>query len=243
MEDETIQELADDIAKHGQHVPIELYHGHVIDGRRRMAACAIAGVEPTFIEINTDDPVAYVLSLNLHRRHLTQSQRAMIGARSREVYDKLAKERQVKAGKEHGRGKVVAAGPQPNSEPKRARDEVGKSVGVGGRHIDYATKVLEQGTPELIKAVDEGVVAVRPAAEIATKPKEIQQQTVAAIKSGEFKPSRSNALPPAKPEGELQGKGVMLANEAINCLMRIPKNDQLRSRGLQIVMDWIKHNK
>lgn len=39
------------------------------------------------------------------------------------------------------------------------------------------------------------------------------------------------------------GKGVMLANEAINCLMRIPKNDPLRKRGFQIVTDWIRHNK
>jgi hypothetical protein len=46
-----------------------------------------------------------------------------------------------------------------------------------------------------------------------------------------------------KPEGERRGKGVILANEAINCLTRIPKNDALRKRGFQIVTDWIKANK
>jgi hypothetical protein len=36
--------------------------------------------------------------------------------------------------------------------------------------------------------------------------------------------------------------GTIRAHEAINCLMRIPKNDALRERGFQIVMDWIRQN-
>ncbi len=41
---------------------------------------------------------------------------------------------------------------------------------------------------------------------------------------------------PSVPES---GKGVDLANEAINYLKRIPKNDKLRGRGFEIVEDWI----
>src|SRR5262249_49748196 len=44
-------------------------------------------------------------------------------------------------------------------------------------------------------------------------------------------------------ELKLRGKGVFLANEAINCLARIPKDDALRGRGLQLVLDWITNNK
>ncbi len=43
-------------------------------------------------------------------------------------------------------------------------------------------------------------------------------------------------------ERKILGKGVFLANEAINSLSRIPTNDALRMRGFQIVMDWIKKN-
>jgi hypothetical protein len=40
----------------------------------------------------------------------------------------------------------------------------------------------------------------------------------------------------------VRGVGVDYANQAINCLIRIPKNDGLRKRGFQIVTDWIRRN-
>ena len=51
--------------------------------------------------------------------------------------------------------------------------------------------------------------------------------------------------PAPEPEaatGKRRGVGVIRANEAINCLAGIPKNDRLRERGLQIVADWIEAN-
>ena len=41
------------------------------------AACKIAGVEPTTRELNSEDPKAFVISANIHRRHMTKGQRAM----------------------------------------------------------------------------------------------------------------------------------------------------------------------
>ena len=49
----------------------------LIDGRNQRAACKIAGVEPTTRELEGEDPTAFVLSANIHRRHITKGQRAM----------------------------------------------------------------------------------------------------------------------------------------------------------------------
>ncbi|KKL61445.1 hypothetical protein LCGC14_2195200, partial [marine sediment metagenome] len=49
----------------------------LIDGRNRRAACKLAGIEPSIRELNGEDPTAYVLSANIHRRHMTKGQRAM----------------------------------------------------------------------------------------------------------------------------------------------------------------------
>jgi hypothetical protein len=54
----------------------------------------------------------------------------------------------------------------------------------------------------------------------------------------------------AEPEDEkpdtakpVKGVGLLRANEAINALSGIPKDDPFRQRGFQMVSDWIKHNR
>lgn len=81
-----LQALADDIARNGQRVPIlAIKNGggelELVDGRRRMRACEIAGVEPAVETLPADtDVVALVVSLNVHRRNLTAGQRAIAAA-------------------------------------------------------------------------------------------------------------------------------------------------------------------
>jgi hypothetical protein len=78
MEGEELEAFVEDISVNGQREPIELdTSGQIIDGRNRLRACKLAGVKPWFVERAIDDPVAYILSRNVHRRHLTKSQCAM----------------------------------------------------------------------------------------------------------------------------------------------------------------------
>lgn len=78
LPDDELQELADDIRANGLQHPIVLdKDGVLIDGRNRWAACQVAGVDPRFEMLNGQDPVAYILSANVNRRHLTKGQRAM----------------------------------------------------------------------------------------------------------------------------------------------------------------------
>ena len=75
-----LTELSQDIRKNGLLEPVKLWQGQILDGRNRSKACEIACVEPRYEEVVTSDPVAYVISANIHRRHLTTQQRAAVGA-------------------------------------------------------------------------------------------------------------------------------------------------------------------
>ena len=74
--------LVESIREEGLRDPIALWQGQVIDGRHRYAACAEAGVQPRFHHLaDDDDPLRYVLAKNALRRHLTESQRAVVAHR------------------------------------------------------------------------------------------------------------------------------------------------------------------
>jgi N6-adenosine-specific RNA methylase IME4 len=73
--------LVADIGKQGLLEAIVLLDGKILDGRNRYRACLEAGVEPHFEEFDGEDPVAFVVSKNVARRHLDESQRALAAAR------------------------------------------------------------------------------------------------------------------------------------------------------------------
>src|SRR3954453_18196652 len=74
-------ELVADIKLHGLHEPVVLFEDKVLDGRNRLRACEAANVAPIFTVYTGNDPISYVVSVNLRRRHLNESQRAMVAAK------------------------------------------------------------------------------------------------------------------------------------------------------------------
>lgn len=174
MSVEEFTRLLDDIRKNGLEVPIVYYQSKILDGRNRYVACKVAGVEETAIDLDdtvVTDPVAYVLSLNLNRRHLNESQRAIVGAKVLNHYKAEAKERM----KRKPRDSAMANLPQQTGA---ARDQAGAAVKVSGRSIDKAAAVLEQGAPEVIAAVEAGELSVSKARKIVDLPVEEQAQAI-----------------------------------------------------------------
>jgi hypothetical protein len=82
MEGAEFDALVADIKANGLHEPIVAYDGKVLDGCNRLRACEAAGVKVQswqWRHLNSDndklDPAAWVISANLHRRHLTAEQK------------------------------------------------------------------------------------------------------------------------------------------------------------------------
>jgi N6-adenosine-specific RNA methylase IME4 len=151
--------LVDDIRTHGLREPVVLYQGRVLDGRNRLRACELAGVAPRFETYTGDDPVAYMISLNLRRRHLSESQRAMVAA-------KLA----TLAHGQRQTGQLAAVPTQ---------DEAAALLNVGDRSVRRAVEVRDRGADALISAVERGEISVSAAADVSALPKEKQDEIVA----------------------------------------------------------------
>lgn len=100
MNEAGIKDLAEDIKANGLLHPIEFWEGQLIDGRHRLKACEIAGVEPIEVDVTGSggDPYAYAISNKMRRHHLTKSQLALAAAKLKPIYARLAKEKQKESG-------------------------------------------------------------------------------------------------------------------------------------------------
>lgn len=99
-----------------------------------------AGVEPRYKEVSLDDPVAYVLSNNLHRRHLTTSQASLVAAKAETLQAKLSEEAKERQKVSQGRGKK-GKGKCPDLLRAQTRDQLGEQFGVSGRNVERARVV------------------------------------------------------------------------------------------------------
>lgn len=170
LEGPALEEFVDDIRRNGVLEPIVFLEGAILDGRNRYMAARKLGIEYPRVEFDGPDPLAFVLSKNLARRHLTESQRAMVGARVAKLPQGFRSDLQPSA----SLPEVIAPEPAALSQPQAA-----ELLSVSERSIRSAKQVQEAGAPELIAAVDAGLVSVSAAADVATLPEEEQTEIVA----------------------------------------------------------------
>ena len=146
MTDAEYAALKADIAQYGMRQPIITWQNKIVDGRNRYNVCIQLGIEPQFQEWDGNgDLLAFIVSQNLHRRHLNESQRAVIA-------EQLANMRQ---------GERTDLQPSANL-PKVSQDDAAALFNVSPRTI-RSVKVIKREAPDMISRIANKLMTVHEA--------------------------------------------------------------------------------
>jgi hypothetical protein len=151
--------LCEDIRANGLRQPIVMHDGMILDGGNRYRACVEAGVKPTFAKFGGGNLVDFVLSANLHRRHMTPGQQAAIVASAQD----WAKAQQ--------RGGDRKSDQSATLHFDQAKDRAATS-GASLRTQKMADKVAKK-SPALAKKVAHGEMSLPKAHKQISKPSKI----------------------------------------------------------------------
>lgn len=178
--------LVADIRVNGLREPITLHDGMVLDGGNRYRACIAAGVEPHFKEHSGGNIVSFVLSANLHRRHLSAGQQAAIVA-SAQDWAKAQTHGGVRMGEQAARlpldtvrGRAAESGASERTQ--RMADKVAKADPALAKQVAHGTKTLPEAI-EQITGKRPGKRALEPAVsddDFGPSPEELAEAARAA---------------------------------------------------------------
>jgi site-specific DNA-methyltransferase (adenine-specific) len=184
MTDEEYRDLVADMRAHGQRVPIVVHDGAILDGRNRWQACRDIGIQPATEQwqSNGQSPVIWVLSMNVKRRHLTPSQKALIAADADALITELtaaARERQRQAAERTNatrRGEETLPAVRPEASTRGdTRDQAAQLTGASGRMVTRA-EVVKAADPALAERVRQGEVTLTAAEHEVRQRKKQEEQ-------------------------------------------------------------------
>jgi hypothetical protein len=163
MKDEEFKQFKKDIKTNKLREPIVIYDTKILDGRNRYNACKELGfpIETKSLPVGTD-PIAFVVSANIHRRHLKESQRAAIAA-------ELA---------------TFMHGGDRSKAPIGALTDAAaaKLLSVGERSVERAKSVLNKATPSIKSLVKNGELTVSAAEEAVKLPNQAELTTASKVR-------------------------------------------------------------
>lgn len=177
MEADQFAQLVHDIKARGLLHEIVLFEGKILDGRHRYRACLEANVTPRFRTFKGDDPSGYVVSENLSRRHLSASQLGMVAASLAEVECERARRRSLLNLKQ---GDVSPMEPIGSVGEKTGRTAVlvARKLNIGQTTAQRGMTVRKKGIPDVVKAVENGVVKISEAEKIVKLSPAAQQRII-----------------------------------------------------------------
>ena len=150
-----LNEMAESIRAEGLLNPCVRQGDVLLDGRNRLAACKLAGVEPRFVEYEGESPVAFILGINLARRHLDKGQKIALAL---EIEPHFAEEarRRMESGRNQYSSPVENV---PQAFGQKSRDQAASAVGISGKLVS-AAKAIRAADPERFEKVKQGTLSV-----------------------------------------------------------------------------------
>ena len=170
--DEEFADLVESMRAYGfdQETPaIKDRDGVLCDGRNRVRAAHVAGVEPIFITTlkEGDELEHWILRTNVARRHLESHEKAKLAYLSRELYQRRAKARLSASGGDRKSGSVPGRDPIDGA---KWTEEAAQDFGTSAAQIERYARVAESGEADLLHAVDVGELSLKAAsAEVARR--------------------------------------------------------------------------
>lgn len=227
---DAFDELVADVKKNGLRDPIWIdRNGDILDGRNRYAACRAAGVEPRFQTFGGDDPIAFIISMNLHRRHLAAGQRAAIATELLPHLEKEARARR-RATQNNRTAKASSPGNRPGSAGE-SRQHAAKMVGCDPTYVSDA-KALKEDAPDLFEEVRAGA---------RTLP-EAKREAQARCTPGMFTSERDDwCTPPAFVEAVRQVFGVIELDPCSNASSDVGARVAWTEEDDGLSRDWTEH--
>lgn len=160
MEGSDFHDLIEDIRANGLREAIWMTpDGLILDGRNRWRACQAANVEPEYRTYDGDDLIEFVVSLNLKRRHLDETQRGMVAAKIANISLGFNQ-----YGGSPNLGTHITEDDFRSKPPSVSIPKAAEMLNVGRGTVENAKIVLNQGADNVIKAVEQGEVSVSAAA-------------------------------------------------------------------------------
>ena len=137
MNEDDFNRLMEDVRENGLQEPIWLYEGKILDGRNRYKSCQKLGIVPELRSYQGSEPLKFVMSLNLARRHLNSSQCAFVALEVERVLAEEAKERQIRTAENREKAEILVVEFFPQQEPEEKSRE--KAASIIGHRVNSAT--------------------------------------------------------------------------------------------------------
>ena len=196
LEGEEFDALVEDIGANGLHEPIWLHpvDGSILDGRNRYRACLEAEVEPRFRAWSGKGSlIAFVISANLRRRHLTKSQRALLAARMAQIPE-VQEEAYQRRIANLQKGQELPVTPLMEGREKgETAEHTARLVGIGKSYVYYAEKLIT--TAETDEAARALLVEIDTGRATLTQARRMLQQRDAVTKANELCESHAAQWP------------------------------------------------